>query len=502
MAHEEPSESLDDILSGDLKKPEKKIIHDEIVDDDAPAATPPEAQWVSEADKVVLERLKAHPPTDLGAAEHLVIRHGDDMRYVAELGWHAWDRTRWSGQHGVHLVNRMAAELTRHMGQVLVTAPDSTDFKPFRSYWNVAGNRIDRIVHRAADHPNILTGPEAFDSDTMLFNCRSGTLDFNTLSHRAHRRSDLITKMSPIKYDATAKCVRFREFLAQIFEPHPDIINYIQKAIGYSMTGVIREHALFICYGPSAQNGKTTLLETFRNIMGDYGATTNAANFMQGKAGRFDSADIVGARFVEASEIDKTDQLSISLIKRITGGDKIRVEKKFKDSFEYQPQCKVFIRTNRLPQIKDGSDKGIWVRMKVIPFDVHFTDEAKDPLLPEKLKREYEGIFAWMIEGAFRYMSEGLGEPPQVIKQALQDYAEDSNPFQRFMREECEFETTARAEKKSFYVRYVKWSEQNSLPILDKKGVEDQLWSRGVVWGKKFHSGTLYYYEGVRIYGP
>jgi len=494
---EEKKDNLDDILAGDLR-PQKKILHDEEVDDNVVAPAETQETWVAEADQAKLSELRAHSPTDLGASEHLVQRHGDDMRYVAELGWHAWDRKRWSGAHGIHIVNRLAGELCRHMGQVVASVPDSTEYRQHRAYWFTAGNRIDRIVHRAADHNQILVDPDVLDRDPMLFNCQNGTIDFLNFSHRPHRRSDLITKIAPINYDPNARCPRFLEFLKQIFAPHPEIIDYIHKAIGYSMTGVIREHALFICYGPSAQNGKTTLLETFRNIMGDYGATTNSQNFMQGKAGRFDSADIVGARYVEASEIDKTDQLSISLIKRITGGDKVRVEKKFKDSFEYQPQCKVFIRTNRLPQIKDGSDKGIWVRMKVIPFDVHFTDATKDPQLPEKLKLEYPGIFAWMVEGAFRYIREGLGAAPSTITKASLDYSEENNPFARFLREECELMPDARAEKKSFYVRYVKWSEQQSVPIIAKKEVEDQLWSRGVVWGKKFHSGGLYYYEGIR----
>lgn len=496
MSKKEPRESLDDILLGDLR-PVKKVISDEEVDDNAPTA-PTEKVWTSEADKTQLTLLTSTAPTDLGAAEQLVQRHGDNMRYVAELGWHAWDRKHWTNHQGVHLVNRLAGELCRHMGQICAIAPDSTEYKAHKAYWHFAGNRIDRIVHRAADHLAMLVDPSIFDNDPLLFNVQNGTIDLRTGTHRGHRRGDLITKIAPVKYEPKAQAPRFQAFLRQIFAPHPELIEYVQRAIGYSMTGVIREHAIFICYGPSAQNGKTTLLEVIRNLMGDYGATTNAANFMQGKAGRFDSADIVGARYVEASEIDKSDQLSISLIKRITGGDKVRVEKKFKDSFEYQPQCKVFIRTNRLPQIKDGSDKGIWVRMKIIPFDVHFVEAERDAQLGEKLKQEYEGIFAWMVEGAFKYMAEGLGESPAVVQHANTAYSEESNPFARFLREECEFAPDAHAEKKSFYIRYVKWSEAQSLPIVARREVEDQLSALGVVWGKHKHSGTLYYYEGVR----
>src|SRR5262245_13142313 len=496
---EEPKEKLDDILLGDIRK-DKRILHDEEVDDNSNGGPPPSppGRWVSEADKEQLVQLTKYAPTDLGASEQLVDRHGDDMRFVAELGWHAWDRTRWSSHRGIHLVNRLAGELTRHMGQIVAIAPDSNDYKPFRSYWHIAGNRIDRIVHRAADHSRVLVDPSVLDSDPMLFNCRNGTIDFSTFTHRPHRRTDLITKISPVDYNPNANAPRWQAFLRQIFAPHPELIPYLQKAIGYSMTGVIREHALFLCYGPSAQNGKTTMLEVFRNIMGDYGATTNASNFMAGKAGRFDSADIVGARYVEASEIDKTDQLSISLIKRITGGEKVKIEKKFNDSFEYQPQCKVFIRTNRLPKITDGSDKGIWVRMKVIPFDVHFSESERDTTLPEKLKAEYEGILAWMVEGAFKYLREGLGEAPTIVQTANEAYSEESKPFARFLREECEFATGARAEKKSFYIRYVKWSEAQGLTIIAKKEVEEQLWSKGVRWGKHIHSGTIYFYEGLR----
>jgi putative DNA primase/helicase len=497
LSEQERPENLDDILLGDLRPPKVgEIIYEEVVDETQ--SSPEPEGWTPTADPVILDGIRSTAPTDLGASEQLVKRHGNDMRYVAELGWHAWDRTRWSNHRGIHLVNRMTGELCRYMGMTLAAAPDSTEYRPWRSYWHIAGNRIDRIVHRAADHRDILVDPNDFDKDPMLFNCLNCTIDIGRGTSRPHSRLDLITRIAPITYNPKATAPTWLRFLSEIFAPHPDIIDWLQKAIGYSMTGVIREHVLFICYGPSAQNGKTTLLEAIRNIVGDYGATTNASNFMQGKAGRFDSADIVGARYVEASEIDKTDQLSISLIKRITGGDKVRVEKKFQNSFEYQPQCKVFIRTNRLPQIKDGGDKGIWVRMKVIPFDVHFPENKRDTKLPEKLKLEYEGIFTWMVEGAFRYIAEGLGESPYVIRQAGAAYNDDSNPFGRFLREECELAPDAKAEKKSFYIRYVKWSEANGLPIVEKKEVENQLHANGVAWGKKHHSGTIYYYEGVR----
>ncbi|MEC1197638.1 phage/plasmid primase, P4 family, partial [Bacillus paralicheniformis] len=235
-----------------------------------------------------------------------------------------------------------------------------------------------------------------------------------------HDRDLLFTKISPIAYQSDADCPNWKAFLESIFiddrgAPNYEIIDFMQKAIGYSLTGDTTEQVMFFLFG-NGRNGKSTFINTVQHLFGDYGRQTNSDTFIKKKndsAINNDIARLDGARFVSAVESEEGQQLSESLVKQITGGEKMSARFLRQEYFEFTPEFKVFFTTNHKPIVK-GSDEGIWRRIRLIPFTVTIPKEKVDKKLPQKLAAEMPGILRWAAEGCLKWQKEGLGEPEAI----------------------------------------------------------------------------------------
>ena len=272
----------------------------------------------------------------------------------------------------------------------------------------------------------------------------------------------MLTKMANIEYDEKAECPNWQIFLESIFkndkgETDYQVIDFMQRAIGYSLTGDISEQVMFFLFG-GGRNGKSTFINTVQNLLGDYGRQTNSETFIK-KSGdgsiNNDIARLAGSRFVSAIESEDGQHLSESLVKQITGGERISARFLRQEFFEFMPEFKVFFTTNHKPIVK-GIDEGIWRRIKLIPFTVTIPKEKIDKRLPEKLSAEMSGILNWAIEGCAKWQQDGLGEP-KTISDATSKYKSEMDILDPFIEEKCFLNPLAKIEAKELFQEYTRW---------------------------------------------
>ncbi len=307
----------------------------------------------------------------------------------------------------------------------------------------------------------------AFDDNKYLFNCANGTLDLTTMTFRDHNPKDRITKMSPVYYDPEASCPRWNQFIDEIMERRASVSRYLQKAIGYSLTGDSSLECLFIMYGPTTRNGKTTTIETILKVMGEYGRAAKpdmlATSYFRGQsnAASDDVARLAGARFIGISEMEQKLTINASLTKQLTGGGSITARYLYESPFEFQLQGKIFIDTNHLPNVTDQTlfESG---RIKIIPFNRHFEDHEQDKSLKSTLAEpeNLSGILNWCIEGYKLFKAEGLDEPEDV-KAATAQYKMDSDRISQFMDQCLRKEKGAELKTAAVYARYKDWCVEN-----------------------------------------
>jgi putative DNA primase/helicase len=271
----------------------------------------------------------------------------------------------------------------------------------------------------------------------------------------------------------------FLKFLDTVFAGNSELIAFVQRALGYAMTGDVTERAMFILYG-SGRNGKSTLVETIGRILGDY-ATTSSADLVSARKGDppipTDLARLLGIRFTAASETGEYSRLDEARVKHITGGDRIVGERKYRDPFEFDPQFKIWLSTNHQPMIR-GIDDGIWDRIRLIPFTVRIADDAVDRYLKDKLLREAPGILNWMIEGCLAWQRDGLGSDTSVSS-ATRDYRVSMDSLGMFIQEECVEDPLGLITVSDIYTAYERWSKESGEYAISKRALTNRLRDRG-----------------------
>ena len=324
----------------------------------------------------------------------------------------------------------------------------------------------ETILKEAATVLSINYSASDFDGNPYLFNCLNGTLDLHTGDFREHNSAYMITKLAEVEYQPEARCERWEQFIREITCEDSALAQYIQKCLGYSLTGDTRHECFFILYGATSRNGKGTLCETFMRLVGDYGRTANPETIAMRKnadsrSASGDVARLAGARFVNISEPDKSMTISAQLVKTLTGNDTITARNLYEREYEYKAQFKMFIGTNHLPYITDqtlfSSD-----RIKVIPFNRHFTEAERDPELKRKLTapESLSGILNWCLYGLRMLNHSGFGEPV-AVREATRDYRDSSDKIGQFIEEMLMPGQGAKVNAKEVHNRYQDWCYNN-----------------------------------------
>lgn len=391
-------------------------------------------EWWDRQPLVIIE---AHN-TDLGNAQRLVAGHGADLRYCHPWRrWLVWDGQRWRIDDTAE-VTRRAKDTVRGIYSEAAGAADEKERKALAKHAmaSEAHIRIKAMIALAESEPGVPVLPDALDADPWLLTVANGTLDLRSGELLAHDPELFSTKLVEVEYDPAADCPLWLRFLQEILSGDDGTIRFLQRAIGYSLTGDTSERCLFVLYGCGA-NGKTTFLEVIRALLGDYALRTPTETLMLKRPGSIpnDVARLRGARFVSASESEEGRRLAESLIKDLTGRDTISARFMRAEWFDFVPECKIWLATNHKPEIR-GTDKAIWDRIRLIPFEVTIPEDKQDKQLADKLKEELPGILAWAVEGCLAWQREGLGVTEKV-RAATRAYRDEMDILAGFIEDCC-----------------------------------------------------------------
>jgi putative DNA primase/helicase len=423
--------------------------------------------------------------TDWPIAQNLVKWHGRDLRYVPSWkSWLVWDESRWVKDDTDEAVRRVKQtihtyrlELRRKIDHVKQRL-DSMDKKDTA---RVAGKKklknlrkLSRLSTRIESHgrmnsilavaqsaPGVTVSEQQLNRDHWSLNVLNGTLDLRTGVLRPHRREDLITKLAPVQFDQDSKCPIWDKFLETITGNQKEKVDYLRRAAGYCLTGDVSEQILFFFYG-SGSNGKTTFITALQDVMGDYAMQASNGLLIER---RFEShptelADLFGRRLVVCTETKADSSFNESLVKQLTGGDRVRARRMREDFWEFSPTHKIIIAGNHRPDIR-GTDDGIWRRFHLVPFEICISEGMKDPQMPIKLRKELPGILAWAVRGCQEWRQTGIQVPP-AVKEATNEYRAESDEYGDFFEQRCESGPDFKVSRKELKKAFDRWHKANS----------------------------------------
>jgi putative DNA primase/helicase len=419
------------------------------------------AKWpATENNLLVRER------QDVGNADRLLLYGCGDYRYIAAFNrWAVYDGVRWPIEDSEHQTIRAEAHaMVRAFAMQAVRADNKECIKFAAESLNSA--RISNLLREAQPHATLTI--QELDRDPLLVNFRNGTLDARTGELRDHRREDYITAIIPHDYDAKAKCPKWERFVNVTFGSDKDLISFVQRALGYSLTADTSAKCIFLAYGPT-DTGKTTLLATVNRLLGDYAGRIKVESLMveRGKAldnnAQADLADLRCKRFVMTSETGQGQLLREALIKLLSQGQgNYKAVRKYENPFEFPETWKIWMDCNHLPRVRD-TDESIWNRLRVIPFDHAVTSKRKNLQLGEELlAEEAEGILAWMARGLRGWMDQGL-RPPDSMNKQRDEWRAESDTLKQWMDAECVLGADVKAQSTQLYDSYKQWRSTHGM---------------------------------------
>lgn len=431
--------------------------------------------------------MRLFPLSDSGNAELFAARYGKCVRFDHKRGrWLLWEHGRWSEDKTgrVRQLMKQAARQRHTIAFEMLKDPDAEGENKFRNRHVMFAlrsedrNRIDAALELAKTEPSITDSGEGWDDSPMLLGVANGVVDLCTGKLRPELTEDRITKHSPVAYDPDAKCPRFLRFIDEICCGNVDLVRFIQKLAGHTLTGKVNEQCLPCCYGHGA-NGKSTLLEVFTHILGlgQYAANLPFSALELQNRNSNDLVMLDGARFVTAIETREGVRLNEQRIKALTGGDPVTAKLLYHNPYTFLPTHKLWLSFNHPPTIADDS-AGMWRRIRLIPFNREFMGDAADKNLLETLGGEDSGILGWMVQGGLLWQAEGLGVPPAVAK-ATAAYQIESDHLGQFIDDYCTLDPEASVPSAELRQRYEEWVDENDEVALsarifgvrmDKKG--------------------------------
>ncbi len=430
------------------------------------------------------------PRTDLGNAERLVRLFGDRIRFVPQWGWLVWDGKRWARDNGNQRITELAEETVRQIYREAAEANDP-DERAKLAKWAIASEsrqRIAAMIDLAA--PMCLAFPDDFDADDWLLNLENGVLNLRTFEFMPHNPNLRLTKLAPVTYNPNADCPKWKAFLQRIFNNNERLIRFVQRAVGYSLTGSTREQCLFFLYGTGA-NGKSTFLEVIRALLGDYTVTAEFSTFVADRKSsvRNDIARLHSARLVTAIEVGEGKRFAEELIKTLTGGDTVAARFLYREFFEFKPRFKVWLAANYKPEIR-GTDYAIWRRIRLVPFTVTIPPEEQIPDLADQLKEELSGILNWALEGLRDWLANGLQPPPEVTE-ATEAYRAEMDIVGLFVQDACVTDPKAVTPSKTLYEAFREWCAENGYEPFGQTAFGRRLAAKGFSHGRAYIEGRL-----------
>jgi len=428
--------------------------------------------------------------TDQRVKDFFVDVYKTVVRYVPNVGWHYWDSRRWiTDMHGG--LHPFIEKIQQYMMMEASKIPNETDrLERKRALLGLESHtRKVTLIESFKNAPLLIVSHDQLDRDQMLLNCQNGTVDLRTGGLRLHSSADMITRMVNAEYDPQAECPTFMAFLTWAMCGDLELVSYLQRFIGYCLTGMTTEQVLNFWYGTGG-NGKSTLMNVLQWLLSDYAATADTSLIMKRSNGSDNNklvmlAGLRGARAVTLSEVNDGEKLDEAAIKSFTGGDVIAARRLYNDFIYYTPTAKLIGFGNYKPHVR-GTDNGIWRRIHLIRFAASITDDTKDPNLADKLRMELSGILSWAVRGCLEWQQIGLAPPPAILD-AVKEYREEEDLFQCWLNECCRFDKHVRTPASDLIASYKDYSGWHNISakkfgdLLRSKGFEKGT-SNGVYW--------------------
>lgn len=435
---------------------------------------------------------------DTGNAKRMMQLFGDVIRYsYIHKKFYVYNGEKWEvDQTGK--IRVLIDEMIDQMKNEKVRAADGVDEEEAKELLrkHIKKSRQNSSKKNLEDElkHHVAVLPEDFDNDDMLLNVSNGYLDLASGELRPHDKEKMFAKQANSEYSEKMTPDVWIDFLNDIFDGDKDVIHYLQKALGYSLTGSTKEQVMFILHG-NGRNGKSIFVEVVSEILGDYAKNIRATSLMvkRSEGVNNDIATLQDARLVTSSEPNEGFRFDEGLVKQLTGGDRVTARFLYGEDFEFTPKFKIWVTTNHKPIVR-GTDDGIWRRLVLIPFEVQIPAERVDKDLKYKLLREAPGILDWMLEGTRLWQRYGL-TPPKKIANASKEYRNEMDTLEHFIEDSCERGEGYRAPAGELYTIYKKWADDTGEFKMNKN-------TFGKKMKEKFESikssGRIHY-QGIKI---
>ncbi len=407
--------------------------------------------------------------------------------YVQEKKqWFLWNGNVWKADQANHI--------TALVAQFLSILSDGCKRSRYRELADTIKkfetlSKLNNLAKLAT--PALAQTVNKLDQNPMLLALGNTYIDLETGKLIPPDPSHLVSISSPVQYDPEADCPTFKEFIHTIFEGDEDIISFIQKMIGYSMTGRGDEQCMFILNGDGA-NGKSTLMNIISKLLGGYARTAASQTLMANTRSGVgdDLMHLVGSRFINVSETDQGQALAEAKIKRITGGDAITARNLFSTYGTFKLNGKIWLATNNLPNIQ-GRDHGIYRRLRVIPFNKKFTPDQQDKTLANRLETELSGIMNWAIEGCLKWQADGLSSP-QIILDQLDQYQTEMDTVGNYAAENLVLQPEGKLQSSKLFTHYKEWCRVMGYTAQDDRGFKNSMLQMDGVSHSRSRNGRFY----------
>lgn len=445
--------------------------------------------------------------TDFWSSNRFIKAHGNNIKFCALWNkWLIWDGKRWKKDDS-RKIQKLAKKTVLDFYRLVPEYENRGDRKKLISHIQRSENisRIRAMIELSESDVPVL--PEELDKNHWTLNCLNGSVNLKTGELKPHRQEDNITKIVNAEYDKAAECPLWLNFLSDIFDKNESLIKFIQKAVGYSLTGDTSEQCIFILHG-AGRNGKSTFIKTITTLLEEYAQQTPAETLMIKKNSSSVNNDIArlkGVRLACSVETGENKSFSEVLLKQLTGGDKIAARFLHAEFFDFNPECKIWLATNHKPNIR-GTDPAIWRRIRLIPFNAVFGEENADFQLPLKLQAELSGILKWAIEGCKLWQEEGLGIPEEV-KTAVNEYRNEMDALGSFFEDCCYLDNKFTTPATILYKGYQKWCEESGEKYMTQRkfglkmkerGFEKIRSNFGITRNKYIYNGILFLQENTK----
>jgi putative DNA primase/helicase len=439
---------------------------------------------------------KEYELNDTGNAHRFADRFGDQIKYNFDnKQFMIWDGIRWV-YDTQHTVRNMVEVVITEMKKDAMSEEDANNQKSkIKNVQHAFSSRGKDAMLKEAMHINNIPCTNAnFDNNKKMFNTLGGVVDLSKGLVLPHDKSFSMSKLSPF-YIAVGEPQRWLKFLNEIFNGDTELIRFVQKAVGYTLTGSIKEQCMFICYGDGA-NGKSVFLDVISTLMGEYASNAQVETLLYHKnqgSGSSDLARLKGSRMITTSEPNEGSKFNEGLIKQLTGGDKITARFLYGKEFEFKPEFKIWLATNYKPVIR-GTDQGIWRRIRLIPFEMHLSKQKQDKDLTSKLLKELPEIINWAIEGCKLWLKEGL-ENPKSVEDATKDYKNEMDMISSFVEQNCQEIPNWETAVSDVYQVYSDWAKRGNEYLMPLTRFGKEMSKR--FERKRKASGVVY--VGVRL---